>query len=75
MEFLQHIFPTILVALTGVFTWFLKDKSEKLKLQKEKLVEEKRLNYQNILEPIIKTFSGAKNPSDLKSAQAELKSF
>jgi len=33
---------------------------EKLKFQREKLIEEKRLNYEKVLEAIIRTFAGAK---------------
>ena len=32
--------PTLLVVSTGLLTWFLKDKSENLKLQREKLIKQ-----------------------------------
>jgi hypothetical protein len=75
MDWLQNILPTILVVSTGLITWFLKDKSEKLKLQREKLIDEKRANYEKILEPIIRTFAGAKNKNELAKAIKQVQSF
>jgi hypothetical protein len=75
MEWLQNILPTILIVTTGLLTWFLKDKSEKLKLQREKLVEEKRSNYVKILEPIIRTLVGVKNKIELEKAIKQVKSY
>lgn len=75
MEWLQNILPTLLVVSTGLITWFLKDKSEKLKLQREKLIEEKRTNYEKILEPIIRTFAGANNKNELAKAIKQVQSF
>lgn len=68
MEFIEKILPTLLVVLTGLLTWFLKDKSEKLKLQREMLIEEKRNNYEKILEPLIRSLHGAKNDMELNKA-------
>lgn len=75
MDWLQNILPTLLVVSTGLLTWFLKDKSEKLKLQREKLIDEKRMNYEKILEPIIRTFAGIKNKGELEKAIKQIQSF
>lgn len=75
MDWLQNILPTVLVVSTGLLTWFLKDKSEKLKLQREKLIDEKRMNYEKILEPIIRTFAGIKNKGELEKAIKQIQSF
>lgn len=75
MDWLQNILPTVLVVSTGLITWFLKDNSEKLKIQREKLVEEKRNNYVKILEPIIRTLTGAKDKIELAKAIKHIKSF
>ena len=73
---MQNILPTLLVVSTGLLTWFLKDKSEKLKLQREKLIEEKRQNYEKILEPIIRLFAGTKgNKQELQKAMKQVQSF
>src|SRR5690606_26483827 len=54
----------------------LKDKSEKLKLQREQLIEEKRQNYEKILEPIIRLFVGTKgNKQELEKAMKQVQSF
>jgi hypothetical protein len=75
MEFIEKILPTLLVVLTGLLTWFLKDNSEKLKLQREMLVEEKRNNYEKILEPIVRTLHGAKNEIELNKAIKQITSY
>ena len=64
MDILEKLLPTFLIVITGLITWLLKDKSEKLKFQIEKLIEEKRLNYEKVLEPIIRIFAGAKNKKE-----------
>ena len=66
IEAFKILGPTILVVIAGLVAWFLKDKSEKLKLQREKLTEEKLGNYEKILEPMIRSFEGVKNPTEMK---------
>ena len=75
MVWIQNILPTLLVVITGLITWFLKDKSEKLKLQREKLIEEKRANYEKILEPVIRTLAGSNNKNELARAIKQIQSF
>ncbi len=75
MELLEKLAPTILVIAAGFVTWFLKDKSEKLRLQREKLIEEKRGNYEKILEPIIRSFSGINNASEMQKAIKQVQSY
>jgi len=75
MEFIEKILPTLLVVAAGFITWFLKDKSEKLKFQREKLIEEKRLNYEKILEPIIRVLAGVKNKVEMDKALKQIQSF
>ena len=76
MEILEKILPTVLVVLTGLITWFLKDKSEKLKFQREKLIEEKRGNYEKILEPIIRLFASTNgNEREMQKAMRQVMSF
>jgi len=75
MEFIEKILPTLLVVAAGFITWFLKDKSEKLKFQREKLIEEKRLNYEKILEPIIRVMAGVKNKAEMDKALKQIQSF
>lgn len=75
MEFIEKILPTLLVVAAGFITWFLKDKSEKLKFQREKLIEEKRLNYEKILEPKIRVLAGVKNKAEMEKALKQIQSF
>ncbi len=74
MEWIKVLGPTILVVLGGVVTWFLKDKSDQLKYQREKYIEEKRTNYIKLITPFVKMLSGIKNKNDEKEALEIVKS-
>jgi len=75
MAFIENILPTFLVVITGLLTWFLKDKSEKLKFKRKKLIEEKRTNYEKILEPIIRVFVGVNNKNEMGKAIKQIQSY
>lgn len=72
---MSELIPTVLVILAGLVTWYLKDNSEKLKFQREKLLEEKGANYQKIIDPMIRTLAGTKNQIELDKAIKQIKSY
>lgn len=74
MDYLIQFLPIITAIITAIVTWILKEKSEKLKLQREKLIEEKRQNYFKILEPMILSLNGIKNPKDSQVALKKIAS-
>jgi len=57
MEWLQILGPTLLLVLGGIITWFIKSKIEELRAIEEKLREERRSIYAQILDPYIRLFA------------------
>jgi hypothetical protein len=60
MEWLQILGPTLLMVLGGIITWFIKSKIEELRAIEEKLREERRNIYAQILDPFIRLFTDMK---------------
>ena len=75
LQILVALGPTLLVIIGGLISWYLKEKSEKYKLHREKLIEEKRSNYIKILEPSIRALAGIRNVKDQKIANELITSF
>lgn len=60
MDWLQGLAPTILMLLGGVVTWFLKSRAEELRAIQEKLREDQRKIYGQILDPYVRLFADIK---------------
>ncbi|MFC5272059.1 hypothetical protein [Adhaeribacter terreus] len=75
MELLKTLGPSIITLVGIVIGWYLKEQSEKLRLQKEKLLETKRENYLKVLIPIIRIFAGIRNKNEMEKAIKEVQSF
>lgn len=67
MNWLQILGSPFLVVLGGIITWFLKSRSEELRAIEEKLREDRRKIYSEILVPYIHLFSGLKAEGHLQS--------
>ncbi|MCK4357696.1 MAG: hypothetical protein KAW92_02950 [Candidatus Cloacimonetes bacterium] len=52
------IIPPILIIVGGIITWLVKKKTEELKAVEERLREEKRKIYTQLLDPYIELLSG-----------------
>ncbi len=61
MNWLQVLGPTLLMVVGGIITWFIKSRVEELRATEERLMEERRKVYLEILAPFIRIFAGAKN--------------
>ena len=68
MNWIQILGPSLLIILGGIITWIIKSKIEELRSIEEKLLEERRKIYINILEPFILIFAGV-TPGKIKEAQ------
>jgi hypothetical protein len=69
MEWLKVLGPTLLMVLGGIITWFTKSKIEELHAIQEKLREERRKTYAQILDPYIRLFSDIKGKGPEKALE------
>ncbi|OAA19508.1 hypothetical protein [Kosmotoga sp. DU53] len=71
LEIVRVLGPSILVIIGGAVGWFIKARIEEIKNIQEKLREERRKLYVEILSPYIKIFS---NPDNVNQAIKEINS-
>ena len=60
MNWLQVLGPSLLMVLGGIITWLLKTRVEELHATEERLREERRKIYIQILDPYIRLFADIK---------------
>jgi len=60
MNWLQVLGPSLLMIFGGIITWFLKSRVEELRATEERLREERRKIYGQILDPYIRLFADLK---------------
>lgn len=60
MNWLQVLGPPLLMVLGGVITWLIKSRVEELRATEERLREERRKIYAQILDPYIRLFADPK---------------
>ena len=61
--------------LAGIMTWFVQSRIEALRRETERLRDERKNTYMEILEPMIRALSAIKNPDEAESALESLRSF
>ena len=59
----------------GLIVWFLTSRVEAIRREKEKLQDERRKIYMQILDPFIRVFAGVKNPSETQKALKQIISY
>ncbi len=57
MNWIQIVGPSLLMIIGGILTWFIKSRVEELRVTEEKLREDRRKIYNEILDPYIRLFS------------------
>ena len=62
LDWIQIVGPPLLMLVGGIITWIIKSKIEELHAIEEKLREDRRKIYIQILDPYIRLFSGLKKP-------------
>jgi hypothetical protein len=68
MEWVQIIVPSVLVIIGGIVGWLVRSRTEEYRAIREKLREEQRKIYSEILEPYIELFADIKGKgSDTKN--------
>lgn len=59
----------------GLIVWFFTSRVEAIRREKEKLQDERRKIYMQILDPFIRVFAGVKNPSETQKALKQIISY
>lgn len=74
MNWLQALGPTLLMVIGGIITWLIKSRVEELKATEEKLREERRKIYAQILDPYIRIFADLKGQGPVQAIK-KIKSY
>jgi len=74
MEVIEFGVTPLLAAGVGFLVWFLQNRVSKIHKEQEKLFDQRREIYAEILEPFIRIHVGASDPEELSRATADLKS-
>ena len=53
MDWLQTIGPALLAVIGGIVGWFLKSRTDELRVVKKRLSSERRKVYSDLLEPFV----------------------
>ena len=53
MDWLQTIGPALLAVIGGIVGWFLKSRTDELRVVEERLSSERRKVYSDLLEPFV----------------------
>ena len=53
MDWLQTIGPALLAVIGGIVGWFLKSRTDELRIVEERLSSERRKVYSDLLEPFV----------------------
>ena len=76
IEILKVLAAPTLMIIGGIITWLIKSKTEELKSVQEKIQKQQLDTYAQILEPIIRLFSGLKgDDKDTQIAMKKIQSF
>ena len=75
MEWIPLALIPIVGSLLGFAGWYLRSSIETIRREKEKLQDDRRKIYMQVLEPMIRILAGAKNPSETKKALDQVVSF
>lgn len=69
MNWLQVLGPSLLMVLGGIITWFIKSRVEELRATEERLREDRRKIYAQILDPYIRLFADLKGQGPIQAVK------
>jgi len=75
MDWLQVVAPPLLMIAGGVITWLLKSRAEELRATEQRLLDERRKIYGQILDPYVHLFAGLKTGHGQAQALKKVTSY
>jgi hypothetical protein len=75
MNWLQILGPSLLIVLGGIITWFIKSRVEELRATEERLQDQRRRIYLEILDPYIRLFAELKGKGPPVQALRKMTSY
>ena len=75
MNWLQILGPTLLMIAGGIITWLFKSRVEELRATEEKLRDQQRKIYLEILDPYIRLFAELKTKGSSVQALRKMISY
>ena len=72
---MNWIVQAIIPIGVGIAVWYLTSTLESIRRETEKLQDERRKIYMQVLDPYIRILTGINNPSEIKKALNQIKSF
>lgn len=67
MNWLQILGPSLLIIIGGIITWFIKSRIEELRATEERLQDQRRKIYLEILDPYIRLFTELKSKGPIQA--------
>ena len=75
MNLSNILITPIVAAIIGIAVWYFQSQINKIQKEKEKLQDERRKVYADILDPFIRTFAGIQNPQEAQKALRQITSY
>jgi hypothetical protein len=73
-DYLQYIIPTAFMGIGGIITWMIKSQVEELRAVEERLREDRRKVYLELLRPYIMLLSNPKDRANIDKCIKKVKS-
>jgi len=74
-NWIELLITPIVGAIIGFGVWYFQSRIDVLRREQEKLNDDRRKVYAEILEPFVRVFAGIKNPKENKKALQQMLSF
>lgn len=75
MFWIEVVAPPILGAIVGLIVWFIQSKIDKIQREQEKLHDDRRRIYSDILDPYIRLFSKSNTEAELQKVTRQITSI
>ncbi len=72
IDWIDFIVTPLVAALVGFGVWYVQSRLEALRREQERLHDDRRKVYADVLEPFIRLFAGIKNPKENQKALRHL---